>query len=87
MDTIFENIPFFNDLSNKMLEIIEPLFEPCTCHEGTIFEQGDPAIHLYIIIQGKVDILYKPYDTPVISMTSVKSGGIFGWSAISGNTL
>jgi len=87
MDSIFKNLPLFKDLSEETLEIIEPLFEPCICHEGIIFEQGDPAIHLYLVITGKVDILYKPYDAPLITVTEVKPGGIFGWSAISGNTL
>ena len=87
MSYTFETIPLFNDLSEETLQIIEPLFEPCTCHEGVIFKQGDPAIHLYLVIKGGVDIFYKPYDAPSIAITSVKPGGIFGWSAISGNTL
>ncbi len=87
MDSALENIPLFKDLSIETLGIIKPLFDPCTCHEGTIFEQGDPAIHLYLVIKGGVDILYKPYDAPAISITSVKSGGIFGWSAIAGNRI
>ncbi|MBT3190433.1 MAG: cyclic nucleotide-binding domain-containing protein [Anaerolineae bacterium] len=87
MDVAFENLPFFDGLSKKTLKIIKPLFESCICHEGTIFEQGDPAIHLYFVTKGGVDILYKPYDAPAITITEVKKGGIFGWSAISDNTL
>lgn len=85
MSVEFENISLFKGLSPKMLEIITPLFEPCTCHEGIIFKQGDPAIHLYLVLEGGVDILYKPYDTPEIKITSVGPGEIFGWSAIAGN--
>lgn len=70
-----------------MLNLIEPLFEPCTCHEGVIFEQGEPAIHIYLVLEGSVDILYKPYDAPPLTITNVKPGGIFGWSAIAGNTV
>ena len=87
MDTKFENIPLFEGLSEETLVLLAPLFEPCTCHEGLIFEQGDPAIHLYLVIEGSVDILYKPYDAPPIIITTVKPGGIFGWSAIAGNTV
>lgn len=87
MTSKFENVPLFEDLSAETLQLLEPLFEPCTCHEGLIFEQGDPAIHLYLVIAGSVDILYKPYDTPAITITNVKAGGIFGWSAIAGNTV
>jgi CRP-like cAMP-binding protein len=34
-----------------------------------------------------VDIIYKPYDSPPITITSVRAGDIFGWSAIAGNTV
>lgn len=87
MDSTLRNIPLFYKLSPKILNLIEPLFEPCTCHEGTIFEQGDPAIYLYLVVEGSVDIIYKPYDGPIITITHVKPGGIFGWSAIAGNTI
>ncbi len=87
MGSIFKEFPLFNDLSEDILEIIKPLFELCTCHEGVIFKQGDPAIYLYLVHKGYVDILYKPYDAPEIAITSVRAGGIFGWSAIAGNRL
>lgn len=83
----FANIPLFEGVSEKILALFEPLFEPCTCHEGTIFEQGAPAIHIYLVIEGSVDILYKPYDAPPITITTIKQGEIFGWSAIAGNTV
>jgi CRP-like cAMP-binding protein len=81
-----QSIPLFNQLSPDVLELVEPLFEACTCHAGTIFEQGDPAVYLYLVLSGSVDILYKPYDGPIITITNIKPGGIFGWSAIAGNS-
>ena len=87
MDGFFNNISLFKDLSQEKLEILTPLFEPCICHQGTIFQQGDPAIYLYVVVQGKVDILYKPYDAPPITVTEIEAGEIFGWSAIAGNTV
>ncbi|MCF6278210.1 MAG: cyclic nucleotide-binding domain-containing protein [Anaerolineales bacterium] len=86
MTFTMKNIPLFNKLSPDVLNLVEPLFKPCICHEGTIFEQGDPAIYLYLVLEGNVDILYKPYDGPAITITNIKPGGIFGWSAIAGNT-
>ncbi|MBT3322355.1 MAG: cyclic nucleotide-binding domain-containing protein [Anaerolineae bacterium] len=85
MDSAFENFPLFKGLNKETLRIIKPLFESCTCHKGIIFEQGDPAVYLYFVIEGSIDILYKPYDAPSISITSVKSGDVFGWSAIAGD--
>lgn len=87
MDTKLADLPLFEGVSAEILTRLEPLFEPCLCYEGTIFEQGDPAIHFYLVIDGAVDIFYKPYDSPPIMITSIKSGGIFGWSAIAGNTV
>ncbi len=87
MNVQFENISLFKELSDETLKLLEPLLEPCLCHEGIIFEQGTPAVHLYLLIEGSVDILYKPYDAPAITITTVKSGEIFGWSAIAENTI
>ncbi len=75
------------DLSAETLNLLAPLFEPCTCHKGVVFKQGDPAIHLYFLKEGEIDIYYKPYDAPEIAITKVKENEIFGWSAISENTL
>lgn len=86
MDIKLESIPIFEGASEETLALLKPLFEPCTCHAGTIFEQGEPAIHFYLLLEGNVDILYKPYDTPPLTITTVKPNGIFGWSAIAGNT-
>ena len=56
---------------------------PCNCHPGTvIFEQGDPADYLYLVVSGEVLIRYKPEDGPPINVTRVRDGGVFGWSAI-----
>lgn len=87
MDNLFEGTHIFDKLDEEMLGILATLFEPCTCHEGIIFKQGDPAIHLYIVKTGAVDLTYKPYDAPPITITTVHSDGIFGWSAIGGNTV
>jgi CRP-like cAMP-binding protein len=87
MESRLKNIPLFEGASDKTLALLEPLFENCVCHEGNIFEQGDPAIHFYLLLEGMVDLRYKPYDAPPITMTTVKAGGIFGWSAIAGKTV
>jgi CRP-like cAMP-binding protein len=50
-----------------------------------IFEQGQPAAFLYLLLSGTVGIQYKPEDGPPISITRLKSGDIFGWSAAIGS--
>ena len=78
--------PFLKDLTREQYELILPLFESFTAPGGTvIFNQGDEAAHLYLILQGMVAILYKPYDGPKITLTHLHEGDIFGWSSVLGS--
>jgi CRP-like cAMP-binding protein len=79
-------IPLFQDLDPTQVALLKPLFEQYTCSPETIiFEQGAPAIHLYLLIKGEVSILYKPYDGPTIVLTRLRDGDVFGWSAVVGS--
>jgi len=76
----------FQDLDPDQLAELEPLFEYYTCPSQTvIFEQGDPAERLYLIVEGAVSIHYKPYDGPTIRITHLRDGDVFGWSAVIGS--
>ena len=80
------SIPLFQDLEPAQIGLIKPLFEEFTCAPGTaIFEQGDPASHLYLLLKGGVTIEYKPYDGPSITLTRLRAGDVFGWSAVIGS--
>jgi CRP-like cAMP-binding protein len=82
-----ESVPLFKDVSDYILQLLEPLFEPYSCPAGgVIFEQGEPAFYLYLILDGLVEVLYKPYDGPPISVTNLAQGSIIGWSAVVGNS-
>lgn len=83
-----ESVPLFKDVDDNILQLLEPLFEPYACAaETVIFEQGDPAHYLYLILSGSVELRYKPYDGPSITITNLCKGDIFGWSAAIGNTV
>jgi CRP-like cAMP-binding protein len=83
-----ESVPLFKDVDDDILHLLEPLFEPYACPVGTvIFEQGDPAHYLYLILNGSVELRYKPYDGPAITVTNLCQGNIFGWSAAIGNSV
>lgn len=85
-DDIFERSPFFADLSSKQLALLKPLFMSCRCKEGDLlFEQGDIADVLYLVVRGEVVVRYKPEDGPEIIVARVKPGGIVGWSAALGS--
>jgi CRP-like cAMP-binding protein len=78
-------VSLFSNLTSEQLAQIVPLIEPCHYSQDEfIFEQGAPADNLYVIIQGEVNIRYKAYDGPVMSVARVGPGGVFGWSAALG---
>ncbi|NOH02276.1 MAG: cyclic nucleotide-binding domain-containing protein [Chloroflexi bacterium] len=80
-------IPLFQDLSPGESDLLKPIFENFSCPAGTvIFEQGDPATHLYVIMSGTVIIQYKPYDGNPIILTRLRDGDVFGWSAVIGTS-
>ncbi len=79
-------IPLFQDLDPAQIALLKSLFESFTClPDMMIFEQGTPAIYLYLLIKGEVSIRYKPYDGPVITLTRLRDGDVFGWSAVVGS--
>ena len=81
-----EEITLFDGLSEETRRLVERHFEPYSCQAGTvIFEQGDPALFLYILLTGSVIARYKPYDAPPINLNTILAGGACGWSAVVGN--
>jgi CRP/FNR family transcriptional regulator, cyclic AMP receptor protein len=83
---IFSQLPLFQGFSQAQLDLLRPHFIPCDCYTDTVlFEQGDRAAYLFIVVSGDVTIFYKPEDAPSITLTSVQPGGVVGWSAVLGN--
>ncbi|MGD0612491.1 MAG: cyclic nucleotide-binding domain-containing protein [Anaerolineales bacterium] len=79
-------LAFFQGLSAADMKLLAPYFTPQSFPDGTtVFEQGDRAVFLYLVVKGEVVIRYKPEDGPRMVVTRVKPGGIFGWSAAMGN--
>jgi CRP-like cAMP-binding protein len=80
------SIPLFHELEPAQIGLLKPLFEGYSCApETVIFEQGSPAKYLYLLIKGEVSIRYKPYDGPPITLTRLRGGDVFGWSAVIGS--
>ena len=69
------------------MELLQPLFEPYSCPAGTVvLRQGTPADHIYLIMKGKVEVSYKPYDGTPITVSMLEKNGLFGWSAVVGSS-
>ena len=82
----YNHLAFFAGLSAAQIQLLAPFFAPQTWVAGTVvFEQGDYAEYLYLVVSGELTIRYKPDDGPMMNVTHVQPGGIFGWSAAMGN--
>jgi CRP/FNR family cyclic AMP-dependent transcriptional regulator len=76
----------FPGLTDLQKQQIAPFFHPWESIAGnTIFEQGQLARSFYLINNGQVLIQYKPYDGPMIDVTRIGAGQVFGWSAALGH--
>lgn len=76
----------FRELDEDEMNLLKPLFEPFSCNAGTmILQQGSPAEFLYLILSGKVEISFKPYDGNPMTVSHVEEGDSFGWSALLGS--
>ncbi|GAB4503511.1 MAG: hypothetical protein Fur0043_05030 [Anaerolineales bacterium] len=81
-----QSVSPFQNVDERTLSLFAELFEPFSCPEGTvIFEQGERANFIYLLLSGKIEIRYKPYDGPPITVTNLSKGHFFGWSAVIGN--
>lgn len=80
------HFPLFKDLECEDLQTIAPLFHLRTFPAGAVvIEQGEKAVCLYLLTDGKATIRYKPYDGEIITLNHLHAGGVFGWSAVLGN--
>ena len=70
-------------MDTGQMEVLAPLFENIIYPGGgVIFEQGSPALFVYILVKGKAKIQYKPYDSPIMTLSRLGPGDVFGWSAV-----
>lgn len=83
-----DQLQFFSDLTIAQKEMLFPLFTPCHFTAGdVIFEQGDQAEHLYLVVKGEVAVRFKPEDGPPIIVARVQPEGMVGWSAALGRDI
>ncbi len=70
-------------LTDDMLDELIPITDSFETEENEyIFHQGDRADHLYMVLRGKV-LLEQPVGPKVtLTMSAIKPGYTFGWSAM-----
>jgi CRP/FNR family cyclic AMP-dependent transcriptional regulator len=70
-------------LTDEMLDKLIPLTEYLQFGEGEyIFRQGEKADRLYMLQQGKVLLEQQISDKVTVSMSAIRPGYSFGWSAM-----
>ncbi|WP_457552343.1 cyclic nucleotide-binding domain-containing protein [Desulfobacula sp.] len=74
-------IQFFEGIDDQVIKEIE---NSCTNEiyekDVMIFKKGNQANFLYILEQGKIDLMIKDKDLTICSL--VEPGEVFGWSSI-----
>jgi len=70
-------------LSDDMIKSLIPITETYSYQENElVFKQGDKADKLYFLKMGKVLLEHRITDKITVSMSSIKPGFSFGWSAM-----
>ncbi len=86
MNTNLSTLKLFNDPRPEYLMLLEPLFEQYICDPGTfILRQGQSADYLYLIVSGRAEVVYQPYQTKSMTITELEPGESCGWSAAIGS--
>lgn len=85
-ESLFDRFPLFQELTPEQSSLVRPLFSAGYETAGSLlFEQGELAERLYLVVEGEVIIRFKPEDGPAILIARVRAGGVVGWSAVLGN--
>ena len=73
-------------MKEEHAKLFQRLFERYSFRSGTIVvRQGAPAEYFYLVISGKVQVSFKPYDGTAITVSHMGKDGLFGWSAVLGS--
>lgn len=73
----------FGGLSEALLKQIAMLAEERTVPAGTrLFDEGMPATHLYVIVQGEVNIQYLLGNGEMRTVDTLVDGDLLVWSAL-----
>ncbi len=66
---VFDQLPLFEGINPAQRVLLRQIFTPVDCYANTLlFEQGDPAEFLYLVVVGEVIVNFKPDDGPAITV-------------------
>ena len=88
IDPSIEALPFFRGLDADDRALVLGQFHSEALDAGkVIFRQDQPADRLFLLLSGRVDIVFKPYDADELTVSVIEPGGVFGWSAALGRSV
>lgn len=83
---VISSLPMFRSgLRPDEIELLAAGFNEEDSPAGTVlFPQGSRADKLYVVLSGRLEIRFKPYDGEVLTVAVIQEGGVLGWSAALG---
>ncbi len=83
---VINQLHLFENLSPDQFSLVCPLLVPCDYVEGSvIFEQGEAAENLYLVLSGEITVQFKPDDGPALIVARLGPQSVVGWSAALGS--
>lgn len=80
------DLGLFQGFDTSEIVALGELFERIDVPSGSIlFEQGEFAQYIYLLIKGEVMVRYKPEDGPALIVARLRQEGVVGWSAVVGS--
>jgi CRP/FNR family transcriptional regulator, cyclic AMP receptor protein len=80
---ILRRYPYFAHISDESLKEVAKVAEEVTVPAGKkMFNTGDPANYLYIILRGEVDIQYELGSGELRTVDTLVDGDLLVWSAM-----
>jgi CRP-like cAMP-binding protein len=75
--------PVFSELSSEEMRSVSALCrEECFYAGYTIFEDGEPATEMYVLVDGEIDLFFAIGEAGMVRVDRIGSGEIFGCSAL-----
>ena len=75
--------PYFAEASDESLRQLAMAGHELTVHAGaTMFNEGDPADYLFIILHGEIDIVYSLPNGKHRTVDTLVDGDLLVWSAL-----
>ena len=75
--------PVFSDLNEEQMRIVAELCrEECFYPEYTLFEDGETATKMYVLVDGLIEVFFAIGEEGLVKVDRIGSGDIFGCSAL-----